>query len=177
VLEPWITPSLFDNTGNPNIVDEWTFGQLQDRTVAKHTLTAHWDAWIKEADFAAIAAAGLNHVRLPIGYWAWEVGPGEPYIQGQLPYLRKAVTWARNHDLKLIIDLHGVPGSQNGFDNSGHRMSRPGWQSKQSNIDRTNRIFRFIANEFGPQYEVVTAIQPMNESVPVPSCLLAMSRG
>ena len=57
----------------------------------------------------------LNHVRLPIGYWAWEVGPGEPYIQGQLPYLRKAVTWARKHYLKLIIDLHGVPGSQNGY--------------------------------------------------------------
>ena len=58
----------------------------------------------------------LNHVRLPIGYWAWEVGPGEPYIQGQLPYLRNAVDWARNHGLKLIIDLHGVPGSQNGYE-------------------------------------------------------------
>ncbi len=56
----------------------------------------------------------LNHVRVPIGYWAWEVGHGEPYIQGQLPYLRNAVTWAHNHGLKLIIDLHGVPGSQNG---------------------------------------------------------------
>ena len=56
-------------------------------------------------------------------------------------------------------------------------MSRPGWQSKQTNIDRTNRIFRLIANEFGPQYEIVTAIQPMNESVQLPSCLLAMSRG
>ena len=58
----------------------------------------------------------LNHVRLPIGYWAWEVGPGEPYIQGQLPYLRNAVTWASNHGLKLILDLHGVPGSQNGYE-------------------------------------------------------------
>jgi hypothetical protein len=55
-------------------------------------------------------------------------------------------------------------------------MSRPTWQSKQANIDRTNRIFRLIANEFGPQYETVAAIQPMNESVPVPSGLLAMSR-
>ncbi|KAF8481707.1 exo-1-3-beta-glucanase [Russula ochroleuca] len=163
VIEPWITPSLFDNTGNTNIVDEWTFGQLQDRTVAEKTLKAHWDSWITEADFAAIAAAGLNHVRLPIGYWAWEVGPGEPYIQGQLPYLRNAVTWARTHGLKLILDLHGVPGSQNGFDNSGHRLSFPGWPTNQTNIDRTNNILRTIANEFGPQYETVGAIEPMNE--------------
>ncbi len=60
------------------------------------------------------ASISLNHVRLPIGYWAFDVGPGEPYISGQLPYLQKAVGWARNHGLKVIVDLHGAPGSQNG---------------------------------------------------------------
>ncbi|KAF8625182.1 hypothetical protein AX15_005491, partial [Amanita polypyramis BW_CC] len=110
VLEPWITPSIFDNTGDTRIVDEWTFGLYQDSTTALNTLKNHWNTWITESDFAAIAAAGsyrsLNHVRLPIGYWAFEVGSGEPYIQGQLPYLQKAVTWAQNHGLKLIVDLH-----------------------------------------------------------------------
>ena len=43
--QPWITPSLFDNTGNPNIVDEWTFGQLQDRATAQSVLTQHWNTW------------------------------------------------------------------------------------------------------------------------------------
>lgn len=111
--------------GNANIVDEWTFGSLQNRGTATTALTNHWNTWITEADFAAIAAAGLNHVRLPIGYWAFEVGPGEPYIQGQLAYLTKAITWATNNGLKLIIDLHGAPGSQNGFDNSGHKVPTP----------------------------------------------------
>lgn len=32
--------------------------------------------WITEQDFSDIAAAGLNHVRLPIGYWAWDVSGG-----------------------------------------------------------------------------------------------------
>ena len=59
ICQPWITPSLFDNTNNTDIVDEWTFGQLQDRTVAEKTLKAHWDSWITEADFVAIAAAGF----------------------------------------------------------------------------------------------------------------------
>lgn len=67
--------------------------------------------------------SSLNHVRLPIGYWAWDVSGGEPYIQGQLAYLNKAVTWAQKYNLKVIVDLHGVPGSQNGFDNSGQRLS------------------------------------------------------
>ena len=59
IFQPWITPSLFDNTNNTDIVDEWTFGQLQDRAVAEKTLKAHWDSWITEADFVAIAAAGF----------------------------------------------------------------------------------------------------------------------
>lgn len=30
--------------------------------------------WITEADFATIASYGLNHVRIPIGYWSVPVG-------------------------------------------------------------------------------------------------------
>lgn len=163
VLEPWITPSIFENTNNVNIVDEWTFGEYQDYNTAQTALQNHWDTWITESDFKAIAAAGLNHVRLPIGYWAFEVGPGEPYISGQQAYLQKAITWASNHNLKLIIDLHGAPGSQNGFDNSGQRMSYPTWQSNQTNIDRTNDIIKTIISMVDSEYQTVPIIAPLNE--------------
>jgi len=163
VIEPWITPSLFDNTGDNRIVDELTFGQYQERTAALSTLQNHWETWITEADFSAIAGAGLNHVRLPIGYWAFDVSGGEPYIQGQLPYLTKAVNWASAHGLKLIVDLHGAPGSQNGFDNSGHRIPSPEWQNSQSNIDRTNAVIKQIAGMFKDSTAVVPVIAPLNE--------------
>jgi hypothetical protein len=113
-------PSLFEATGNQDIVDEWTFGLLQNTSVAKAALTRHRDTWITELHFCAIAAAGLNHVRLPasrhlpgvrekrikaisqIGYLAFEISEGEPYIQGQLPYLHRAVSlgeeiWTESH--------------------------------------------------------------------------------
>lgn len=51
-------------------------------------------------------------MRLPIGYWAYDVSGGEPYVQGQLPFLAKAITWAGNQGLKIVLDLHGAPGSQ-----------------------------------------------------------------
>ncbi|KAI0800625.1 exo-beta-1,3-glucanase [Fomes fomentarius] len=163
VLEPWITPSLFDNTGNDNIVDEWTFGQYQNVRSAQSTLKQHWDTWITEQDFVDIAAAGLNHVRIPIGYWAFEVGPGEPFVSGQLPYLQQAVTWARNHGLKVIVDLHGAPGSQNGFDNSGRRISSPAWHSNSTNVARTNAVLKRIASLFVNDQDTVTVIAPLNE--------------
>jgi hypothetical protein len=58
----------------------------------------------------------LNHVRIPIGYWAYDVGPSEPYISGQHNYLLKAIAWAATYNLKVIVDLHGAPGSQNGYE-------------------------------------------------------------
>ncbi|KAF9070831.1 exo-beta-1,3-glucanase [Rhodocollybia butyracea] len=183
VLEPWITPSIFDNTGNPNIVDEFTFGQFQNHNTALAVLQNHWNTWITESDFQAIAAAGLNHVRLPIGFWAFDVSGGEPYIQGQLPFLQKAITWAGNTGLKLvrsrfnlclasslffasilkIIDLHGAPGSQNGFDNSGQRLSFPTWQENQTNVQRTDAIIKTIANMVKDNTNVVPIIAPLNE--------------
>ncbi|KAG8813125.1 exo-1,3-beta-glucanase, partial [Serendipita sp. 401] len=71
-LEAWITPSLFDSTGNPAVIDEWTFSQYQDYNTAHTKLVNHWNTFITYNDLAAIKAAGLNHVRLPIGYWAWD---------------------------------------------------------------------------------------------------------
>lgn len=35
-----------------------------------------------ERDFADIAAAGLNWVRIPIGYWAIETQGDEPFLEG-----------------------------------------------------------------------------------------------
>ncbi len=58
VLEPWITPSMFDATGNSAIVDEWTFCLLQSHSTAQAALQSHWQTFYSEADFAAIAAAG-----------------------------------------------------------------------------------------------------------------------
>lgn len=66
-----------------------------------------------------MAAAGLNAVRIPFGYWAVDVNDYEPYVSGQYPYLIRAVNWASELGMSVLIDLHGAPGSQNGQDNSG----------------------------------------------------------
>ena len=46
------------NMGNANIVDEWTFCQLQDRATALSALQNRWNTLITESDFTAIAATG-----------------------------------------------------------------------------------------------------------------------
>ena len=108
VLEPWITPSIFEPWAKSQIVkDEYTYTQVLGGKEAQKRLDEHWRTWITEADFQAIKKAGLNHVRIPIGYWAVTPNPGDPYVQGQLAYVDKAIEWARSAGLKVMIDLHG----------------------------------------------------------------------
>ncbi|KAF7316857.1 Glycoside hydrolase family 5 protein [Mycena chlorophos] len=163
VLEPWITPSIFNNTNNDNIVDEYTFGQMQDAQTAQSALQAHWSTWITEDDFSAIAAAGLNHVRIPVGYWSVPLESSEtngststaPYTTGAWPYLLQALNWARQYDVHVIIDLHGAPGSQNGFDNSGQRTSNPEWFNNSANMTRTIDTLCFIVENIGGMIDVI----------------------
>jgi glucan 1,3-beta-glucosidase len=106
VLEPWITPSLFDAIGG-GAVDEWTFCSVLGAAEAENRLQAHWSSWITQSDFNAMAAAGLNHVRIPIGYWSVIPNPGEPFVQGAYDYLGQALNWADAVGIKVMIDLHG----------------------------------------------------------------------
>ena len=70
-------------------------------------MSQHWNSFITANDFQQISAAGMNHVRIPIGYWAVVPQEGEPYVQGQLDVLDQAIGWARDAGLKVIVDLHG----------------------------------------------------------------------
>ncbi|KAL4939845.1 hypothetical protein BDV06DRAFT_29186 [Aspergillus oleicola] len=160
VLEPWITPSLFDEAGG-EAVDEYTLTQILGANEASARLSEHWSTFITEQDFSLIAQAGLNHVRIPIGYWAVAPLENEPYVQGQLEYLDQAVSWARAHGLKVIVDLHGAPGSQNGFDNSGRR-GPIGWQQGNT-VEQTLEAFEALAERYLPHGDVVTMIEALNE--------------
>jgi len=167
VAEPFIKPSLFSATGDNRVVDEWTFGLYVDD--ARSRLQNHWATWITEDDFRQIAAVGyLNMVRIPIGYWAVDTSKGEPYVRAnQLDYLTKAVGWAQKYGLKVMIDLHGAPGSQNGFDNSGQRLGGNliRWNRNSTNAERAKNAILTIAKRFATnQYRnTVVAIQLLNE--------------
>lgn len=110
-----------------------------------------------------MAKYGLNHARIPIGYWAFQLLDNDPYVQGQEAYLDKAIEWARKAGLKVWVDLHGAPGSQNGFDNSGQRDSWE-WQNG-NNVNVTLQVLQYMANKYGaPKYTgVITSIEILNE--------------
>ncbi|BGP04006.1 hypothetical protein NBRC10513v2_007747 [Rhodotorula toruloides] len=175
VLEPFIVPGMFEpfnadnNSPNAtnNAIDEWTLSVALGSNLTA-ALTEHYETFITEKDFAQIAGAGLNWVRIPIGWWAIETWDGEPFLQGVAwTYFLKAIGWARKYGLRINLDLHAVPGSQNGYNHSGRQGSINflngvmGIANAQRTLDYIRTLTEFISQ---PEYKnVVTMFSVLNE--------------
>lgn len=177
VLEPWIKPSLFEQFEEDDVVDEYTFSLQLGREAAERQLNHHWDTFLLESELEELAAAGITHIRIPVGYWIVDRRPEEPWADGGMPYLLRAIGWAKKHGLKVVLDLHCAPGSQNGFDNGGVRgdihWADQAPDGTYPNMDRTVRVLTKLlrAVRESPHASVVVGIELVNEpyiTIPVP---------
>jgi glucan 1,3-beta-glucosidase len=83
-------------------------------------MKAHWDAWYTTKDIEDLASRGVEMVRLPVGDWT--LMPYGPYV-GCMDGAADRVQWmldtCAQNNIKVLIDVHAMKDSQNGFDNSG----------------------------------------------------------
>lgn len=162
-IEPYITPSLFaPYSTHDDVVDEWTLCQRLGPTRAKATLEQHYSSFVSESTFAAMQSAGLDHVRIPFSYWAITTYSGDPYVpQVSWRYLLRAIEWARKYGLRINLDLHGAPGSQNGWNHSGHQGAinwlngTDGQLNGKRTLDIHDQLSTFFAQ---PRYRNIIAI-------------------
>ena len=133
VLERWITPDFFDFEGNTDIIDQYTFSLYCFKYNKCMNIYDHWESFYNQDDFYNIKNSGINTVRLPVGFWYFaEISnvssiyliPRESIYDINHP-ITKYISYANNANLYVILDLHGAPGSQNGFDNSGKTTKDP----------------------------------------------------
>lgn len=153
VLEKWMVPDLYRGT---DAVDEYNLClTLGDKARAR--LDHHRETFITASDFKWIKNCGLNAVRLPVGYWALEAP--KPYIENER-FIDFALEQCKKNDLKLLLDLHGAPGSQNGWDHSG-RSGPINWTDPQ-NVAETVRILESFAQKYG-RHQSLYGIELLNE--------------
>lgn len=83
-------------------------------------MRAHWDAWVTEDHIKGLADREVEIVRLPIGDWTLK--PYGPYV-GCMDGAKDKIQWlldtCEKYNIKVLLDVHAVKGSQNGYDNSG----------------------------------------------------------
>ncbi|KAI9356605.1 glycoside hydrolase superfamily, partial [Pilaira anomala] len=137
---------------NVTIKDEYELCKHLGPEEAKRQLKEHYETFITEADFKKIAEMGFNHVRIPTGHWALQVTPEEPYVAFESwQYLIRGIQWARKYGLRVMVELHTAPGSQNGWNHSGKSgeigflNGTHGDENAQRTIEITTEMVRFFA--------------------------------
>ena len=112
-------------------------------------LKLYWDCFFTEADFRIIREElKLNTIRLPFYYL--NVLNEDLSLKAEteaFAYLDWFVENAAKHELYVVLDLHGAPGSQSGYEHSGSTKEAGLWNSEE-NVAATVALWQFISNHY-----------------------------
>ena len=169
VLEKWMQPEFFKQAG---VEDEVWLNRKMDHDELSAWLKHHRDTYITEKDFQEIAAHGLNLVRIPVPFFIF--GDRPPY-DGCITYLDKAFDWAETYGIQILIDLHTVPGSQNGYDNGGITGVCK-WHNNPDEVGFALSVLKRLAERYKNR-EGLFGIEVLNEPISFLVYLTAPSTG
>ena len=157
VLEKWMNPALFEGT---TAEDEYYLPTQLSPEVYEARIKIHRSEYITERDFVTIKRMGMDSVRIPVPYFIF--GDRKPFI-GCIEELDKAFNWAEKYGLTILINLHTVPLSQNGFDNGGISGVCK-WAQNPDEVEFVLGVLERLAKRYGHR-KGLFGIQPLNEPV------------
>jgi len=157
VLEKWMSPALFEGT---TAEDEYYLPTQLSPEVYEARIRIHRSEYITERDFVTIKRMGMESVRIPVPYFIF--GDRKPFI-GCIEELDKAFNWAEKYGLTILIDLHTVPLSQNGFDNGGISGVCK-WAQNPDEVEFALSVLERLAKRYGNR-KGLFGIQPLNEPI------------
>jgi glucan 1,3-beta-glucosidase len=169
VLEKWMQSQIFEGT---DAEDETWLARNLDAQELQKRMKRHRDTYITEADFCTLAENDINLVRIPVPYFIF--GDRPPFI-GCVEYLDLAFQWAEQHGIKILIDLHTVPGSQNGYDNGG-LTGVCKWCKNPSEVEFVLCVLERLAGRY-KDHPALYGIEILNEPISFPVWISSPSFG
>ena len=127
-------------TNNPNL-EGYDVEQL---------LSYYYSCFFTEEDFRIIKEdLGLNVIRLPFFYLNIlnEDLTRKEETQA-FAYLDWFVEQAGNHGLYVILDLHGAPGSQSGYEHAGSVKGEAGLWGSEENVAATVDLWDYVSEHY-----------------------------
>ncbi len=170
VQEGWMSPFALEplknedgsyvKDGDGNIqYPEFTEEEFRAALATNPNLSGHsvdelmqyyWDYFFAEEDFHIIKEdLGLNTIRLPF-YWM-NILNEDLSLQGEaeaFAYLDWFIANAAKQGLYVVLDLHGAPGSQNGYEHSGSASQEAGLWKNEANVAATVALWDFVSTHY-----------------------------
>ena len=164
VLEKWMGSSPLASAeceDDRGLIDEFDPQELAE------ALERHRATFITEFDFVWMAQSGIDLVRIPVPYYLF----GTKHHTACVEYLDRAFEWAERWNIKVLVDLHTVPLSQNAFDNGGY-MGLCAWAQDEGRIEFVVDVLERIARRYAGN-TALWGIEALNE--PANQRMLAMN--
>lgn len=167
-LGNWLNPEGymfgFSRVNSARAINE-ALCQLVGPTVARDFWQHFKDNYITAADMRFIASTGANTVRVPFHYKLFTT---EDYMGLNDPNegfrrLDSCIVWARENNIRLILDMHDCPGGQTGDnidDSYGYPWLMTDSVAQQQFVD----IWRTIAARYADE-DVILGYELANEPV------------
>jgi endoglucanase len=118
--------------------------------------------FIVEEDLRRISLLGCNSVRLPFHYGLVEESPYVYSLEG-VGYIDRAILWAKKYGMRVILDMHAVPGAQNHDWHSDSDGQARFWTNKVFQ-HRAAALWAFLAERYKDE-KAVAGYDILNETV------------
>ncbi len=127
----------------------WANPNLSDHAL-DDLLKLYWDCFFTEEDFRIIKEElGFNTIRLPFYYLnVLNEDLSQKNEEDAFSYLDWFVENAAKNDLYVVLDLHGAPGSQSGYEHSGSAQRVAGLWDSEENVAATVALWKFVSNHY-----------------------------
>ena len=168
--EGWMSPFALEPSKNPDgsyvtdadgnlqypefTEEEFRAGLQRNPNLAGYDLDElmqyYYDCFFTEEDFRIIKEdLQLNTIRLPFYYL--NILNEDLTLKTEeeaFAYLDWFIGEAAKQKIYIVLDLHGAPGSQNGFEHSGVEKRVAGLWDSAENLDATVALWEFIAHHY-----------------------------
>ncbi|RXZ68436.1 glycoside hydrolase family 5 protein [Agromyces albus] len=167
-LGNWLLPEGYMWKFGPGAESPREIEALFARLIGSAAAERFWhefrDHFISERDIAEIAAAGFDHIRLPINARIVQDESGVP-IEAGYRLIDRLIEWCRSHRLWVLLDLHGAPGGQTGTNIDDSPNGKPELFMADEYRTRTIELWRELARRYRDE-TVVLGYDLLNEPLP-----------
>ena len=113
-------------------------------------LSYYYSCFFTEEDFRIIKEdLGLNVIRLPFFYLnILHEDLSRKEEEKAFSYLDWFVEQAGKHGLYVILDLHGAPGSQSGYEHAGSTKGEAGLWGSEENVAATVDLWDYVSEHY-----------------------------
>lgn len=166
-LGNWLVPEgymfHFKNVSSPRLIYE-----LFNILIGEDEANKFWDEYrknyITKEDIHFIKSLGFNSIRIPFNYRLFVTEYPEKVLEGVgYDLLKNVVSWCKEENLYVILDMHCAPGGQTG-DNIDDSFGYPFLFESAESQELTTSIWKKLAEIFKDE-PIVIGYDLLNEPI------------